>query len=381
MPQLESNISEIARRYLRLHLCRGVGPIRAARLVEAFGGIDPVLTASAARLQAVDGIGPKIAQGIVTGRSEADVDKEIQLAEKHGVQIICREDPSYPELLLRIPDPPACLYIRGTVQREDNVGFGVVGARHATHYGIEQAERFAARAATVGMTVHSGLARGVDTAAHRGALAAGGRTIAVIGCGLSHLYPPDAIDLAADIAKSGCVMSELPMGVAPEPGNFPSRNRIIAGMSLGVLVVEAAQRSGALITARLANEYNREVYALPGRVDAPQSAGCHNLIRAGAAQLVTKFEDILDELGPTGDILKSDFEAKTPSERPEVVPVPTNLSPDETAVLAAIGGDPLPVESVCEACGIPPGQVAVAITTLQLKGLIRRTDGDLFMRP
>jgi len=381
MPHVQPNISETARRYLRLHLCRGVGPIRAARLVEALGGIDPVLTATAARLQSVEGVGPKIAQAIVAGRSEADVEREIQLAAAHGVHIICREDESYPELLRRIPDPPACLYIRGTVQREDNVGFGIVGARHATHYGVEQAERFATRAATVGMTVHSGLARGIDTAAHRGALAAGGRTIAVIGCGLCHLYPPDAGELAADIAKNGCVMSELPMAVAPEPGNFPARNRIIAGMSLGVLVVEAAQRSGALITARLANEYNREVFALPGRVDAPQSAGCHHLIRVGGAQLVTKFEDILDELGPTGDILKSDFEAQTPTEQEPVKPTPTNLSPDEQAVLATIGGDPMPVESICEGCGIPPGQVAVAVTTLQLKGLVRRTDGDLFMRP
>jgi len=381
MPQIQPNVSEMARRYLRLHLCRGVGPIRAARLVEAFGGIDPVLTATAARLQTVEGIGPKIAQAIVAGRSEADVEREIQLATAHGVHIICREDETYPELLRRIPDPPACLYIRGTVQREDNVGFGIVGARHATHYGVEQAERFAARAATVGMTVHSGLARGIDTAAHRGALTAGGRTIAVIGCGLCHLYPPDAGDLANEIAKNGCVMSELPMAVAPEPGNFPARNRIIAGMSLGVLVVEAAQRSGALITARLANEYNREVFALPGRVDAPQSAGCHHLIRAGGAQLVTKFEDILDELGPTGDILRSDFEEKTPSEQPSTDAVPANLSSDERAVLATISGDPLPVESICEACGIPPGQVAVAVTTLQLKGLVRRTDGDLFMRP
>ncbi|HRW51895.1 MAG TPA: DNA-processing protein DprA [Phycisphaerae bacterium] len=378
-----SEPTEIARKYLRLHLCRGVGPIRSAQLVRELGGIDAVLSAPVGALGAVRGVGPQTAEAIVRGRDESAVDAEIDLAMRKGVQILCIEDAEYPALLRRIEDPPACLYVRGALEAEDAVAFGVVGARHATHYGVEQAERFAVCAAAAGMTVISGMARGIDTAAHHGALTAQGRTIAIIGCGLSYLYPPDADELAERIEQAGAILSELPMDVAPDSKNFPPRNRIIAGLSLGVLVVEAAKRSGALITARLATEYNREVFVLPGRVDMPQSAGCHSLIRKGEGLLVTCWEDVLDGLGDVGDALRGPTAAGAESapdngaaRRVSVV----SLTDEESAVYEAIGDEPAPVEAICDISGLPPAQVAIALTTLQLKGVVRRAPGELFHR-
>lgn len=374
--------TEIARKYLRLHLCRGVGAIRSAQLVRELGGIDAVLAASAAELASVRGVGPDTAASIVRGRGVEFADREIELANRKGVTIYCVEDPDYPVLLRRIEDPPACLYVRGRLEAEDGVAFGIVGARHATHYGVEQAERFGARAAAAGMTVVSGMARGIDTAAHHGALAANGRTIAVIGCGLMHLYPPDSVELAERIEASGAILSELPMDVAPDSKNFPPRNRIIAGLSLGVLVVEAAKRSGALISARLATEYNREVFVLPGRVDMPQSAGCHALIRKGEGLLVTCFEDVLDGLGEVGDVLRQsddsehDTDGNGSSKRVSLV----TLTDEEAQVYEAIGDEPAPVEAICERSGLPAARVAIALTTLQLKAVIRRAPGELFYR-
>lgn len=373
--------SEIARKYLRLHLCRGVGPIRSAQLIRELGGIDAVLGASVADLSSVRGVGAQTADSIARGRDTTDVDAEIDSAVRKGVQILCVEDAGYPVLLRRIEDPPACLYVRGALEPEDAVAFGIVGARHATHYGVEQAERFAARAGAAGMTVVSGMARGVDSAAHHGAIVASGRTIAIIGCGLSYLYPPDAIELAERIERNGAILSELPMDVAPDPKNFPPRNRIIAGLSLGVLVVEAARRSGALITARLATEYNREVFVLPGRVDMPQSSGCHTLIRKGEGLLVTCFEDVLDGFGEVGEVLsgRHDESAEHEGERSQSRPI-VKLSDEEMRVLEAIGNEPSPAEAICERSRLPASRVAIALTTMQLKGVVRRAPGELFFR-
>lgn len=374
--------SEIARKYLRLHLCRGVGAIRSAQLIRELGGIDGVLAASRSDLARVRGVGPETADSIVRGRHPDIAEREVELALRKGVQILCIEDPEYPALLKRIEDPPACLYVRGRLEAEDAVGFGIVGARHATHYGIEQAERFGARSAAAGMTVISGMARGVDTAAHRGALAAGGRTIAVIGCGLTFLYPPDSIELAERICEAGAILSELPMQVAPDSKNFPPRNRIIAGLSLGVLVVEAARRSGALISARLATEYNREVFVLPGRVDMPQSAGCHTLIQKGEGLLVTCFEDVLDGLGEVGDVLRAQDENE-PSDDGDGASRKfsmVTLTDDEASVFEAIGDEPAPIEAICERAALPASRVAICLTTLQLKAVVRRAPGELFYR-
>ncbi len=369
--------SPIAEKYLQLHLCQDVGPIRFANLLRELGDIETVLGAGVGQLGSVSQVGSKVARNIATGRDQARVSAEIELAHKRGVRILCLADEDYPAALRTIPDPPACLYIRGTLQREDTVALAIVGTRQCSHYAAEQAERFGALTANAGLTVVSGMARGVDTCAHRGALAGGGRTIAVIGCGLGHLYPPEATELADRIIEHGALVSELPMEVPPDAKNFPPRNRIIVGMSLGVLVVEAGQRSGALISARLASEYNREVFAMPGRIDTPRSEGCHKLIKTGGAKLVTNLGDILEELGETGAALMT---ASDDGESAGQAPPKTiaRLDEYERQVLAALDHEPMAVEAVCEACDLPPARVAAALTGLQLKGAIRQVGNDCY---
>lgn len=368
----------IAEKYLRLHLCSGVGAIRSANLLRELGGIDAVLCAGVSALRRACRVGPQVAENIVRDRETGEATRQIDLAARHGVRIHCLEDQDYPPALRRINDPPLCIFVKGTIRPTDAVAFAVVGSRRCTRYGAEQAERFGALVANAGLTVVSGMARGIDSHGHRGALAAAGRTIAVMGCGLSHLYPPDAAALADRIVANGAIISELPMDFAPDAKNFPPRNRIIVGMSLGVLVVEAALRSGALISARLALEYNREVFAVPGQIDRPHSAGCHALIKTGGAKLVTCLEDILEELGETGAVLLAQRkeDEPPPATTPELVKLPGN----ETLVLNALELEPISIDVVCEQSGLPPARVAAALTGLQLKGYVRCVGGNLYER-
>lgn len=372
-------ISDIAREYLRLSMVPDVGPIRFANLLRELGGVDEVMGASAARLASVERVGPKVAENILRHRDKIDVNAEIQLAHRAGVRIICLVDDDYPMALKRIDDPPPCIYVKGLLEQRDAIALAIVGSRSCSRYGAEQAERFGALAANAGMTVVSGMARGVDSFAHRGALAAGGRTLAVVGCGLSHVYPPDAVELAERISQSGAVISELQMGIPPDAKNFPARNRIIAGLSLGVLVIEAAKRSGALITAHHAIDYNREAFALAGRVDTPQAAGCLELIKKGSAKLITNFEDILEELGEAGSQLR---QAATP-QPPATVSAAAGIvvvDESEQQIASALSSEALGIEELCEQTGLPPSRVAVALTGLQLKGLVRQLMGERFER-
>ncbi len=371
--------SSTAQKHLRLHLCSGVGPIRFANLLRELGGVEAVLGASVARLSSVERIGRKLAEDIARDRDRADVETELRLAASRRVRILCQEDDEYPLLLRRIDDPPVCLYVRGTVTRRDAMALAIVGSRHCSRYGAEQAERFGALAANAGLTVVSGMARGTDSCAHRGAIAAGGRTLAVLGCGLCHIYPPDASDLAEEIVSQGALLSELPMEVPPDAKNFPGRNRIIAGLALGVLVVEAARRSGALITARLAAEYNREVFAVPGRVDSIQAEGCHTLIKAGGAKMVTGLEDVLEEFGPAGAAM---IEAGAPQTAVHDPATALQVAMDEyeLKVFEALESGPAAIEGLCEGTGLPPSRVAVALTGLQLKAAIRPVEGDAYER-
>lgn len=296
--------SPAARGFLRLHLVADVGPIRTRALLDHFGSVEAVLGASVNQLQRVTGIGPRVAEAIFNARRDDSADRQIEAAAARGARVLCWADPDYPLLLRQTPDPPPCIFIRGSIEREDGVALAIVGSRKCTYYGLEQTQRFSEALARAGLTIVSGLARGIDSAAHQGALTAGGRTLAVLGNGLNHVYPPEHEPLADRITQYGALISELPMDAAPDAHHFPPRNRIIIGLSLGVLVVEASHRSGALISARLAADYNREAFALPGRVDQPQyTAGTLRLIREGAAQLVTSPQDVLDGLGDVGRIL------------------------------------------------------------------------------
>ncbi|MDX2118696.1 MAG: DNA-processing protein DprA [Planctomycetota bacterium] len=282
---------------LRLTATPDLGPVRIAKLLAFFGSATAALRAAPDDIARVCGVGSAKAHAICAAFADslALAHEELARCDAEGVALLALNDAAYPELLRQIPAAPPLLYLKGTPHERDRFAVAIVGSRRCTQYGIEQAERFAGVLARAGITIVSGGARGIDTAAHRGALKNGGRTIAVMGCGLSHTYPPENAPLFADIvAGRGMIVSEIPMHVAPDSMNFPARNRIISGMSLGVLVIEAAKQSGALITARLAiDEHNREVFALPGRVDSPASEGSLELLRAGEAHVVVTPDDVI----------------------------------------------------------------------------------------
>ena len=248
-------------------------------------------------LRNVEGVGAKLAERIASARTELDIEGEMARVPAGGARPIAFNDPDYPPQLGDIPDPPVLLYVKGSLKPEDQLAVALVGARKASPYGMRIAERLASSLARVGITVVSGLARGIDAAAHKGALKAGGRTLAVMANGLSEIYPPEHDKLAEEIAAQGAILSEMPMRQSAQSDLFPRRNRIISGLSLGVVIVEAAPRSGSLVTAHHAMEQNREVFAVPGPVDSLLSRGCHHLIRDGA-KLVESVEDIMAELGP-----------------------------------------------------------------------------------
>lgn len=367
--------------WLRLTLAGGLGPRLTQRLVELFDDPEQIVHATPRQLQAVDGIGSTKAREIHRAIAEADVDSEWALIDKHGVGLVTIDDPGYPLLLKNIQDPPPVLYVRGSLERNDAVALGVVGSRKCTNYGREQAERLAAACGQAGLTIVSGGARGIDTAAHRGAMRGKARTIAVLGCGLAQCYPPENRELFDQIAECGAVVSELPMTAPPIAEHFPRRNRIISGLSLGVLVVEAAVRSGALITARLAAEdHNREVMALPGRVDSNASNGCHKIIREGWAALVTGVTDILDSLGETGQLLKGASEASDePAASPATVDT-AGMSDAQRMLFEAIGRDATPIDNVVRRTGLPVAQINADLTLFQLRGLIERTGGNAVRR-
>lgn len=358
---------------LRLSLVSGIGPRIRKLLLERFGSPSAVFAAAPADLRCVQGVGAELTRRIAVAREEIDVQAELDLCAASGIRILGDSEADYPRALREIDDPPGILFLRGELLPQDALAIAVVGSRHATQYGLAQAERLAGSLARAGFTIVSGLARGIDAAAHRGALAAGGRTIAVLGSGLLNLYPPEHAELAEQIWNQGAVMSEAPPRSPPLSGAFPQRNRIITGLSLGVLVVEASTKSGALISARHAMEQNREVFAVPGRVDNRMARGCHRLIRDGA-KLVETADDILEELGPLA----------APAERGdgEAIHHPAELLLNELeqTVLAAITSDPSTIDAVVVASGLPTGQVLSTISVLEMRRLVRRISGNSIAR-
>ena len=377
-------ISESGRAHLAWALTDGVGPILFSRLLIYFGDAETALGRSAAELEKVHGIGRAKADSIARTRDQAAISDEIDTAAEHGVRIICRADPDYPPGLKEIPDAPIVLYVKGQLRDTDAVAVAIVGTRRCSIYASEQARRFGELLAGAGFTVVSGLARGCDAFAHHGAVDSGGRSIAVLGNNLTEIYPPENRALAEKLLGNGVLISELPMQATVRPENFPSRNRIIAGMTLGTLLVEAPRRSGALITGRLASDYNREVFAVPGRLQEPLAEGTNGFIRDGIAKLVSGLDDILDELGDVGRKMRPAEDAATssspgasdPPKRGPIAP----LSAVEKRVLSVVPPDAILQDAVIRAAELPPGDVLGAITTLELKGLVKRLPGNLIAR-
>ena len=375
-------LTQLLEARLRLSMAPGLGPILTGRLERDLGGPLAVCSATAERMARVEGIGLKRADMIRRGIDAADVQTERELIEASDVHLLSIDDPGYPSLLRHIPDPPPLLYLRGSIERADAVALAVVGSRQCTVYGREQADRLSGLCSQAGLTIVSGGARGIDTAAHRAALRTGGRTIAVLGCGLSHCYPQENEPLFEQItAGQGAVISEMPMRSPPIAENFPRRNRIISGLSLGVLVVEASARSGALITARLAaEEHHREVMALPGRVDSVASVGCHKIVREGWATLVTGAGDILDCLGEAGQTLKAALGPETPQDPSRTLFDQPNLAGDAAKVYAGITTEPLSIDALCQSTGLAVGAIQAALMQLQLTGLVERLPGNSVKR-
>ena len=379
---------------LAITLTSGLGPRLTQRCLMQFQSAQAVLVASASDLATIEGVGTyradEIRRNLDKVISGSALERENALIAEHNVSIVTVIDDDYPKLLRHISDPPPLLYVRGRLIADDVVALGVVGSRHCTQYGREQADRLAGLCAQHGLTIVSGGAKGIDGAAHRAALTAKGRTIAVIGSGLTRPYPPDHVELFDQIAQSadvddgnsrGAVISELPMTTPPKAENFPSRNRIISGMSLGVLVVEAAVRSGALITARLCIEdHNRDLMAVPGRIDSPYSAGCNKIIREGWATLVTCSADILDALGETGQLLKAGLDASELRQRdreakpPAAVPASANVSQTQKQLLGALTG-PRTLDELITAAELPIAVVQADLTMLEIRSMIKRDQG------
>jgi DNA processing protein len=371
-------------KWLGLIRAENVGATTFAKLIKHFGSADRALGASVSELAKVDGIGYKTAEKIAASRGRFDVAAELESAAKLGVWIIHLEDKRYPPALRRIYDPPPVLYIKGSLCRQDNLAISIVGSRRCSLYGQEQASRLAHFLSSAGFTICSGMARGIDTSAHQGALSAGGRTIAVQGCGLAGIYPPENKKLFKLIAESGACISELPLRYEPLSENFPPRNRIIAGLSLGTIVVEAGQRSGALITARMAMENNREVMAVPGKIDSPLSKGTHQLIKEGA-KLIESVEDVMEALGYIGEQLEEHVSAaaKKSSEKVES-PLfeikDLKLSGHEKVIFECLRKEPLHIEQIIADTDLAAGSVNAGLVSLRLKGLIKQLPGNLFVK-
>lgn len=344
----------------------GVGCVLFKRLLEAFGSPERALKAPFKELERIEGLGPGVAAGLRRFDWKPLVEKEIRSAEKIGAKLVTGEDENYPAHLKHIYDPPPLLYVHGELRPEDSRAVAVVGSRNPTSYGQAAAERISRGLASRGVTVVSGMARGVDSCAHRGALLAGGRTIGVLGCGLDVVYPPEHRELYKQVAAQGAVVSEFPLGTPPDRDHFPIRNRIISGLSLGVAVVEATLRSGSLITARLALEQGRDVYAVPGNVDSARSAGANRLIKQGA-KLVTHAEDILEEILPLAPPA-----AEAPS-RPA-------FSAEEERVFAALEEESLHIDELMARCGLPSARISAILLSLELAGHIRQLPGKRFRK-
>lgn len=366
MDAADSALADL-RYWIALHRVHRLGAVRFGLIERGFASMEEAWQASPAALTAV-GLDARTAQEIVRARTDLSPEAELERLLTAGVTPLARPDARYPSRLREIDDAPPVLYVRGTWASGDEWSVAVVGTRRATAYGRMAAQEFARGLAQNGVTVVSGLARGVDTIAHRAALDAGGRTIAVLANGLDTVYPPENRRLADEIAEQGAVVSDYPLGTKPRADFFPRRNRILSGLSLGTLVVEGDRESGAMITARFATEQNREVFAVPGSIFSAQSRGPLALIRDGATP-ATSVEDVLEALNLTVAGAQLDFARAAPPE-----------SPEERALLAALSREPRHVDAVVRGSGLAAATVSATLALLELKGLVRDVGGMQFVR-
>ncbi len=353
--------------WLAFNRIAGIGRVRYEAMLAHFGRLSAAWTSSRSELQ-VAGLDRHAIRMIVNSRDEIEPDAEIEALAKRGMQALTWDDPSYPAHLKESDDPPPVLYIRGELAATDELAVAVVGTRRPTPYGRQVAEEMSYQLASNRITIVSGLARGVDAIAHRAALQSCGRTLAVLACGLDMVYPPEHAKLAKEIAEHGALISEQPPGTQPRGDYFPRRNRILAGLSLGVLVIEGDLKSGALITARQALDQNREVFAVPGSIFSPQSRGTNTVIQRGEAKLVLSVEDVLQELNLTT--------APQQIEMKELVPA----TDTEAEVLRHISKEPVHIDEVCRTSGLPASTISSLLAMMELKGMVRQLGPAAYVR-
>jgi DNA processing protein len=357
---------------LALQLVPGLGPRLTAALLARFGSAAAVLSAGPDQLCEVPHIGTKLAADISAALRTVDVNAELDRMERRGVHLRGLGSPEYPAALATIADPPHLLYVRGTIEARDANAVALVGSRHCTAYGRRVAERLATGLVQAGYTVISGLARGIDGVAHRAALQAGGRTLAVLAGGLSRIYPPEHADLAGEVQAAGALLTEASMDMDPMAFMFPARNRLISGLSRGVVIIEAAERSGALITASHAAEQGRPVFAIPGPIDSPASGGTHALIRKGAI-LIRGVEDILEELQGLPV-------AETPVAAPPPPAPPPELDETQRRIWDFLADQTRHVDEMAQGLGLNVSQLTGALMRLEMKKVVRRLPGNRYER-
>jgi len=354
--------------WIALGRVRQIGPVLIKRLLQTFKTPEAIFSASRQQLVQVQDIGSKTADSILQGPDIEFAKLQLEAMEKRGVRLITYDSDEYPTRLKQIYDPPHILYVMGELRAEDSRAVAVIGSRHASHYGKSMAETVSGQLAAAGVTVVSGLARGIDSAAHRAAISAGGRTIAVLGCGLDVIYPPENASLYEDISQHGAVISELPCETPPDGPNFPRRNRIISGLSLGVVIVEAGRKSGALLTAGHALEQNREVFAVPGNITSMTSSGTNALIKQGA-RLVTSAEDVLSEL-----------KFILPDGKPSPPHKAIDLDPEQSRLFDLIEDDPVHIDILARRSGVGVPRLLGMLLEMELKGAVTQVAGKKFVK-
>jgi len=359
-------VLDLRQAYIALNMMQGVGPVTVRTLATHLGSVVSIFEADKSVLMSVSGVSREIVGKILEQRTRVDTAQEEQAAASMGAHLITPVDAEYPKRLLQIYDPPLALYVQGALQLRDEHGVAIVGSRRTSHYGLETAERLGIQLAQSGVTVISGLARGIDTAAHKGALKGKGRTVAVLGGALDCMFPPENADLAIQIARQGAILSEYPMGRQPDKTTFPVRNRIVSGLSKGVTVVEADVASGAMITAHQAVDQGRTVFAVPGRIDSFGARGPHKLIKNGA-KLVESVEDILEELGCL---------IPTPA-KAEGASILATLTEAEAGLVTIIAEDgEAELDTLIRRSGRKPSEISALLLGLELKRVVKMLPGQ-----